>query len=78
VQQLHQLWQARSVRLERPPAASHGASLPRGVELNPGSLQITFETPAGLLQTLYGLATQAARDWSVFENLISSSLPLVK
>jgi hypothetical protein len=75
VQQLHEVWQARSVRLDRPSAASGSASLPQGAELHAGNIRIAFESPGDLVQKLFDIAALAARNWSAFENLINSSLP---
>jgi hypothetical protein len=46
------------------------SSLPPGVRLYPGTLEIRFETPEELLSKLFSLAQAIANDYSSFEQAI--------
>jgi hypothetical protein len=58
---------AARISLPVPSPAPHSASLPDGVELEPGRLVIHFAGGRDLLAKLYGIAQAAAEDFDRFE-----------
>jgi hypothetical protein len=61
---------ARRVRIAVDPGAVDMASLPPGVRLEPGRLEITFYGAEDLLSQLYGLATSMAGDFPTFQRML--------
>jgi hypothetical protein len=61
---------ARRVRIAVDPAAVDMTSLPAGVQLRPGHLEIDFFGAEDLLTQLYGLATAMAGDFHTFQRML--------
>jgi hypothetical protein len=62
-------WEIRSRRIPIPPAPAYAragndpASLPEGIDLESGRLEIRFSTPVELLQKMMALARVISEDW---------------
>jgi hypothetical protein len=72
IDQLEAGWRvASSNRVSlRVPVAEPGPSLPDGVRLLPGLLEVRFGSPVELLEKLFALAQTVSRDFDAFERSV--------